>query len=281
MCLCTCARARASLPLYTMLGSDLVWSDLGSGLHCSCTTAGLQPLLHRVHHLRVLRGELGGPGQHHLQSRLAIGLGESGLCGGDPAKNGPDSPETPTINDRRTPSTELGGCRGGKNNYEDGEEEPGGTGNHCCQMCTWSCEACPAAADEPATAAVGAAQGLQPEPAPTRHTSATKTPSCAVGRTSDKKPAYPPNPTPNRDCLRHALSHARQARPGAHSTCFSSEAVKSVRKPKHQPLVTPVAMTTRRGAAEPASAVVVICHDPFSVTIWSLPRESSVDSSNY
>lgn len=34
----------------------------------------------------------------------------------------------------------------------------------------------------------------------------------------------------------YSLSHARQARPGAHSTCLSSEAVKSVRKPKHQPL---------------------------------------------
>lgn len=97
--------------------------DLGLGLHCSCTTAGLQPLLHRVHNLRVLRGELGGPGQHHLQSRLAIGLGESGTCSGDPAKNGPDSPETPTAsnNDRRTPSSRVGGRDYGKNNYEDGE----------------------------------------------------------------------------------------------------------------------------------------------------------------
>lgn len=197
-----------------LVWSGLIWMDLGPGLHCSCTTAGLQPLLHRVHHLRVLRGELGGPGQHHLQSRLAIGLGESGLCGGDPAKNGPDSPETPTINDRRTPSTEFGGCRGGKNNYEDGEEEPGGTGSDCCQACTWSCEACPAAGASASHGRGWCRPGLQPEPAPTRHTSATKTPSCAVSRTSDKKTAYPPNPTPNRDCLRHALSlmHARPGR---------------------------------------------------------------------
>lgn len=217
LCPCSCRPASVcSGRIWSgLVWSGLIWMDLGPGLHCSCTTAGLQPLLHRVHHLRVLRGELGGPGQHHLQSRLAIGLGESGLCGGDPAKKGPDSPETPTINDRRTPSTEFGGCRGGKNNYEDGKEEPGGTGSDCCQTCTWSCEACLAAGAEPATAAVGAVQGFQPEPAPTRHTSATKNPSCAVSRTSDKKTAYPPpNPTPNRDCLRHALSlmHARPGR---------------------------------------------------------------------
>lgn len=29
-----------------LVWSGLIWMDLGLGLHCSCTTAGLQPLLH-------------------------------------------------------------------------------------------------------------------------------------------------------------------------------------------------------------------------------------------
>lgn len=60
------------------------------------------------------------------------------------------------------------------------------------------------------------------------------------------------------------LSHARQARPGAHSACLSSEAVKSVRKPKHQPLATFMTMTTRRVAAEPVSAVCNLRRPGFS-----------------
>lgn len=56
-------------------------------------------------------------------------------------------------------------------------------------------------------------------------------------------------------------------------TSSSSEAVKSVKKPKHQPRDD---MTTKGGRPSPS----LICADPVSVTIWSLPRESSVDSSN-
>lgn len=68
------------------------------------------------------------------------------------------------------------------------------------------------------------------------HTSATKTLPSLVNRNSDKKILILLIRLRTETASDTYSLHARQARPGAHSTCLSSEAVKSVRKPKHQPL---------------------------------------------
>lgn len=107
-----------------LVWSGLVWSDLdgsGSGsallLHY-CRPAGSTAPLTAC----TTCACFGASWEDHLQSRLAIGLGESGLCGGDPARERPRLARDPDNIDRRTPSTRSAG-RGlvhRNNNYEDG-----------------------------------------------------------------------------------------------------------------------------------------------------------------
>ena len=134
--------------------SGLVWSDLDWIWDWVCTAPALlqacSSCCTACTQLRVLRRELGGPGQHHLQSRLAIGLGESGLCGGDPAKERPRLTRDPNYtiqmnNDKHIPSMKLGAprlreeqLRGRLRNMQVGRVDNS-------QTCTWFCEVCPAA----------------------------------------------------------------------------------------------------------------------------------------